>query len=103
MISRKRFPFFKQYSRLVFCGGKNKPEQRSLCSGVEMCIRDSFYSLRKRDFSEILPWDFIDIGVTKEFLMREAQRAYEAETTPNCKEHCSGCGAAKMLGRKCDV
>lgn len=66
-------------------------------------VDGDFYSLRKRDFSEILPWDFIDIGVTKEFLMREAQRAYEAETTPNCKEHCSGCGAAKMLGRKCDV
>ncbi len=66
-------------------------------------VDGNFYSLRKREFEEILPWDFIDIGVTKEYLIREAKRSYEAKTTPNCKEACSGCGANQLLGRKCDV
>ena len=69
----------------------------------ETGVDGDFYSLRKRDFDEILTWDFIDIGVTKEYLMAEAKRSYEAEITPNCKEGCSGCGANKLLGRKCDV
>lgn len=66
-------------------------------------VDGNFYSLRKREFDEILPWDFIDIGVTKEYLMQEALRSYEAKTTPNCQESCSGCGANKLIGRKCDV
>ena len=66
-------------------------------------VDGNFYSLRKRDFDELLPWDFIDIGVTKDYLIREAKRAYEAQTTQNCKEGCSGCGANAMMGRKCDV
>ncbi len=66
-------------------------------------IDGAFYSQRKREFSEILPWDFIDIGVTKEYLIREAERSYRAETTPNCKEGCSGCGANRLMGGKCDV
>lgn len=71
---------------------------------MELCgVEGSFYSQRKRDFEEVLPWDFIDIGVTKEYLKQEAERAYRAETTQNCKEGCSGCGANAMLGRKCDV
>lgn len=53
------------------------------------------YATRKRDFEEVLPWDMIDIGVTKSFLRRECQRAYEEKTTPNCIEHCSGCGISK--------
>lgn len=66
-------------------------------------VDGNFYSLRKRDFDELLPWDFIDIGVSKEYLVREAKRSYEAQTTPNCAEQCNGCGANQMLGRKCDV
>lgn len=66
-------------------------------------VDGNFYSLRKRSFEEILPWDFIDIGVSKDYLIREAQRSYEAQTTPNCRERCSGCGANGLLGRKCDV
>ena len=66
-------------------------------------VDGNFYSLRKRSFEEILPWDFIDIGVSKDYLIREAQRSYEAQTTPNCRERCSGCGANRLLGRKCDV
>ena len=55
-----------------------------------------FFALRARGLDEILPWDFIDVGVTKEFLVREWQRAQEAVLTPNCREQCSGCGAARF-------
>ncbi len=71
---------------------------------MEACgVDGNFYSLRKREFDEILPWDFIDIGVTKDYLIREAKKSYAAQTTPNCKEQCTGCGANQMMGRKCDV
>ncbi|MBQ7765676.1 MAG: TIGR03960 family B12-binding radical SAM protein [Lachnospiraceae bacterium] len=54
----------------------------------------AFYNERERSTDEILPWDFIDIGVTKAFLKREWERAQRGEITPNCKEQCQGCGAA---------
>ena len=61
-------------------------------TGVDM----SFFALRERSVDEIMPWDFIDIGVTKSFLVREWKRAQEAVVTPNCREQCSGCGAARF-------
>lgn len=61
----------------------------------------AFYNLRERDLNEILPWDFIDIGVTKAFLKKEWERALCAETTPNCRMSCSGCGAASFGGGVC--
>ena len=60
-----------------------------------------FYNKRERDLDEILPWDFIDIGVTKEFLKREWMRALSGEVTPNCRMQCSGCGVAKYKGGVC--
>lgn len=54
----------------------------------------AFYVFRERDEKEILPWDFIDCGVTKRYLWREWQRAKEGTITPNCRSQCSGCGAA---------
>ncbi len=60
-----------------------------------------FYYNRERSYDEILPWDFIDIGVTKEFLRRENENAKVAKVTPNCREKCSGCGAAKYHGGVC--
>ena len=60
-----------------------------------------FYNLRERDAGEIFPWDFIDIGVTKDFLYREWQRAQKGEVTPNCRIKCSGCGAMKYKGGVC--
>ena len=60
-----------------------------------------FYNLRKRVLDEIFPWDFIDIGVTKKFLMREWTRAMEGKVTPNCRMGCSGCGAAIYGGGVC--
>ncbi len=60
-----------------------------------------FYTTRQRDLDEILPWDFIDTGVTKEFLKREWRRAMNGETTPNCRQACSGCGVMKFGGGVC--
>ncbi len=61
----------------------------------ERCgVDPAFYANRRRDFDEILPWDHLDYGVSKEFLKRECLKAYEDRTTPNCREQCSGCGAS---------
>ena len=57
-------------------------------------IDETFYTMRERSTDEILPWDFIDIGVTRAFMEREWKRAVtEGVVTPNCREQCSGCGA----------
>ncbi len=60
--------------------------------GIDM----DFYIKRERAEDEMFPWDFIDIGVTKDFLLREYHRAKEGMVTPNCRAACSGCGAAKF-------
>ena len=60
----------------------------------ETGVDPDFYTLRERSENELFPWDFIDIGVTKRFLRREWDRAMEGVVTPNCREACSGCGAA---------
>ncbi|MDE6851553.1 MAG: TIGR03960 family B12-binding radical SAM protein [Lachnospiraceae bacterium] len=54
----------------------------------------AFYLGRERAEEERFPWDFIDIGVTRDFLLREYHRAKEEQVTPNCRMQCSGCGAA---------
>lgn len=61
-------------------------------------VDPAFYAYRRREVDEVLPWDIIDCGVSKEFFIRERARAYEAKTTPNCREQCSGCGANKLGG-----
>ena len=65
--------------------------------GVDM----TFYTLRERSLDEILPWDFIDIGVSRRFLEREWQRAKEGVVTENCRQKCSACGAMKFKGGVC--
>jgi radical SAM family uncharacterized protein len=67
----------------------------------ESCIDLSFYTSRERSLDEIFPWDFIDVGVTKEFLKREWKNAMEEKVTPNCKIQCNGCGATKFQGGIC--
>ena len=62
----------------------------------ECGIDPSFYANRRISYDEILPWDVIDIGVNKSFMISESKKAYESVTTPNCKEKCSGCGANKL-------
>ena len=60
----------------------------------------AFYANRAFRLDEVLPWDIIDCGVTKEFLLRERNKAYAENTTPSCREHCSGCGANKLGGER---
>ncbi|MHC1747549.1 MAG: TIGR03960 family B12-binding radical SAM protein [Cellulosilyticaceae bacterium] len=55
-----------------------------------------FYATRERSYEEILPWDHIDIGVSKRFLMSESEKAKAGTVTPNCREKCSGCGASSF-------
>ena len=64
-------------------------------------IDPGFYTLRQRDLDEIFPWDFIDSGVTKEFLIREWKTAHEDKISPNCRQQCLGCGARKYNGGVC--
>ncbi len=67
----------------------------------ECGVSIAFYNLRKRELDEVLPWDFIDCGVSKTFLKREWQRALQEQTTQNCRMQCSGCGAAGFQGGVC--
>jgi len=68
----------------------------------ETCAIDlRFYTTRERGLDEIFPWDFIDAGVTKEFLKREWQNSIEARVTPNCRQRCAACGARVFEGGVC--
>lgn len=60
-----------------------------------------FYNYRERNKDEIFPWDFIDIGVSKNFLYREYENSLQEKVTPNCRAKCSGCGAAKFGSGVC--
>ena len=64
-------------------------------------IDADFYTMRERDLDETLPWDFIDVGVTKEFLKREWKTALGETVTPNCRMRCSACGAKQFGGGVC--
>lgn len=68
---------------------------------AETGVDISFYTLRPRELDELFPWDFIDVGVSKEFLKREWKRACDGVVTPNCRMNCSGCGARKYGGGVC--
>ena len=61
-------------------------------------IDPAFYNHRKREYDEILPWDHVDVGVTKEFLMRENEKAKQGIVTENCRSKCGGCGITKSFG-----
>lgn len=65
--------------------------------GIDM----NFYTTRKREDDELFPWDFLDCGVNKEFLLREWHKAQEGVVSPNCKMQCQGCGANKFGGGIC--
>lgn len=62
-----------------------------------------FYTQRKREFSELLPWDHLDFGVSKKFLENENKKAHENKTTPHCRMKCAGCGANMLNGGHCDA
>ena len=61
-------------------------------------IDPAFYANRTFAEDEVLPWDIIDCGVSKEFLLRERHKAYAGIPTENCREKCHGCGADKLGG-----
>ena len=70
----------------------------------ECGIDSSFYTTRGYGEDELLPWDTIDVGVSKRFLLREKHRAYESKITPDCREGCAGCGANCLLKEvECDA
>lgn len=68
---------------------------------AECGLSADFYAHRERSLDEILPWDFIDCGVTKEFLLREWEKAQREEISANCKKKCQACGAARFGGGIC--
>ncbi len=68
---------------------------------AETGLTIAFYANRVRPYDEILPWDHISVGVSRRFLMEEREKALRAECTPNCREHCSNCGAKSFGGGVC--
>ena len=67
-------------------------------------VDPNFYTVRGYGEEELLPWDHIDVGVTKKFLLRERRQAYDGKITPDCREGCAGCGANRLLQEvKCDA
>lgn len=67
----------------------------------ECQVDPAFYVHRERPLDEKLPWDFINAGVSKDFLIREYKRAMEGKVTPNCRQGCSGCGCRVYEGGVC--
>ena len=68
---------------------------------AESGVDPDFYTLRERPDDEIFPWDFIDAGVTRSFLLREWKQSAKETVTPNCRQRCSGCGIRKYGGGVC--
>lgn len=69
----------------------------------ELGIDPQFYANRRRSFEETLPWDHLDYGIRKAFLIGENKKAHQGETTPQCRLACSGCGANRLNGGNCDA
>ena len=71
-------------------------------SAFEKCeVNGDFYAYRQKDYDEILPWDFIDVGVNKEYLIRENERAKLSQVTPDCRLGCENCGVNINLDGEC--
>ena len=69
---------------------------------IKECGLDpDFYTMRERPLDEVFPWDFINIGVTKQFMIREWETAHKETVTPNCRMRCSACGAKSYGGGVC--
>ncbi len=69
----------------------------------ECKLNTEFYANRRREYTEILPWEHLDYGVRKEYLIEENKRAHQSITTPHCRIKCAGCGANKLNGGNCDA
>ena len=70
---------------------------------TECGLTPEFYANRRREYDEILPWDHMDYGIRKEFLIEESKKAHKSETTPHCRMKCAACGANRLNGGKCDA
>ena len=68
---------------------------------AECSVDPDYYVHRERSYEEILPWDFIDIGVSKAFLIRENEKAKQGKVTAHCRKVCAGCGAVSFKGGVC--
>ena len=80
------------------------PLEAAQREAFEECgIDPTFYANRRRSFDEILPWDHLDYGISKKFLVNENKKAHESLTTPHCRIQCAGCGSNKLNGGKCDA
>ena len=66
-------------------------------------VDPAFYTTRERGENEVMPWDHINMGVTKEHLRREREMAYKGVLSPDCRHGCVGCGAKKLNGGACDA
>ena len=80
-------------------------DYKTWLDGFEACgVDPNYYTTRGFGLEENLPWDTIDVGVSRKFLLRERERAYEGVITPDCRQGCAGCGANKLLAEvKCDA
>lgn len=86
---------------IKFCAWEESFNYEKWIKTIEDCgLSPAFYANRNIPDGEILPWDVIDCGVTKEFLIKERHKASEAFTTPSCKDKCSACGANKSVDKK---
>ena len=75
--------------------------QKWLDSFAECGIDIDFYTKRQRSDDEIFPWDFIDAGISKAFMLSEWKKALQETVTPNCRMKCAGCGARQFEGGVC--
>lgn len=75
--------------------GEHFQFDRWMAAMAECGLDPAFYATRRREFTEVLPWDHIDIGVSRAFLEKECRKAYEGSLTRNCANGCMGCGAAR--------
>ena len=77
-------------------------DNRIWMKAFETCgLSIDFYTTRERSLDEVFPWDFIDAGVSKEFLKREWLNAIDEKLTPNCRQRCSACGGMRFGGGVC--
>lgn len=77
--------------------------EKWIAAFTEAGVDPAFYANRRRAPNELLPWDHLDYGVSKRFLLRELEKAGQSETTENCRISCSGCGANKLTGGDCSA
>ena len=73
-------------------------DYRCWLEAFEACgVDPDFYTVRGYGEDELLPWDMFDLGLSRKFLLREREKAYRAEVTPDCRQGCAGCGANRLL------